>query len=312
MRHEDHIALLVRCRPLAQKLLAQKYSYEYSLQDSDQLAAFEQSSEALNADDTVSDSDVEHIVAAAGLSPNAMLWLVALREIAPQVRATKTPSYQPFTERLRRLEQAIHFSFAMGILYYGEDSELFTLPTLARTNPLMLLQAERVWQGFNHSLFVEEEATPPTTEASLPRTHRRKNAAAHPSHVTFMPWLYAYRLGTPSPHGSTTQGGHWKFYVARDQVDTLWEALAQAVQKGQLGPKARVSTRSGSAHFQNQEHKICVYASNSFDTQEVMYLRAVLRDLGVTWVITYKLHGERPKDAPPPLLGHDTYTLYIE
>ncbi len=134
-----------------------------------------------------------------------------------------------------------------------------------------------------------------------------------PSHITHYPWVFAKSPSLEElPQGEErARGGHWRMYVLRDVVDEVWTKVASAVEQGQLGVGARVSTASPTHTFKYQEHMISVFSSNAQDEAEVRSIRARLRALGITWPIAYKGHSARPSQFPP-LPGHDPYTLYYE
>ncbi len=136
---------------------------------------------------------------------------------------------------------------------------------------------------------------------------------AVPSHITHYPWIFAKSPSLEElPQGEErARGGHWRMYVLRDVVDEVWTKVASAVEQGQLGVGARVSTASPTHTFKYQEHMISVFSSNAQDEAEVRSIRARLRALGITWPIAYKGHSARPSQFPP-LPGHDPYTLYYE
>jgi hypothetical protein len=144
--------------------------------------------------------------------------------------------------------------------------------------------------------------------------HQEENQMkSSPSRITRYPWIYANRSSTGvAPQGEEkARGGHWRVYVLRDAVDELWAKVAHAVEQGQLGTSARVSTASPTHTFKHQEHMISIFSSDARDEAEVRRIRARLMELGVTWPIAYKGHGTRPPRLPP-LPEHDPFTLYYE
>ncbi len=322
---DELVALLSRCEPLARRLIAQGYGYIWSEEDMKLLDVYEQAIAA--TDQNQSDDQLAALIAQAGLSDEHMLWLVCLHELRPHLEARvaqRPPSvdrpYQPFAELLKGLEQSVKTNMAMGVLS-SDDAELIHQPTLARTNPLWLIEAERMWGAFNASLSgldQETEVAAGERTAGEPRRRREKRkddlprsgSGALPSQITDLAWIYA-QPPEPVPQETLSRAGHWRIYVSREQVDRLWHTIAEAVERGQLGSGARVSTLSGSKRLRNAEHIIAVYTLDREDEGDVKRVRATLRTLSISWPIAYKVHGPRP-DHIPQLQGHDPFTLYYE
>lgn len=152
---------------------------------------------------------------------------------------------------------------------------------------------------------------PGPLSTQVPRKHQTKQAL--PSHMTHFPWVYAHAPSYPErmPADEKARGGHWRFYVSRDVVDEVWGKIVLAVEQGQCGPVARVSTASAAHSFKHQEHQINVFSSDSHNEADVKRIREVLRGLGILWPIAYKGHGPRPLDLPQ-IPGHDLFTFYVD
>ena len=77
--------------------------------------------------------------------------------------------------------------------------------------------------------------------------------------------------------------GKWLLYVSKDKINEVWESVAEATFKDELGIDAKVSTTA-----QNEKYVICVYTSNYLDTTDVNRVRERLRELGFVARLYYK------------------------
>lgn len=82
------------------------------------------------------------------------------------------------------------------------------------------------------------------------------------------------------------RSGKWLIFEPPDNIDRRWKTIADAIEKGELGPSAKVSTAINKRN--SDKHVICVYTSNYFDKDEVMQVREKLRELGIEERIYYK------------------------
>ncbi len=70
----------------------------------------------------------------------------------------------------------------------------------------------------------------------------------------------------------------------RSEIDLIWERISHKTQRGILGIAAKVSTK-----FQKkQQHVICVYTDDYFNSEEILRVREKLRDIGIQEQIYYK------------------------
>ncbi len=101
-------------------------------------------------------------------------------------------------------------------------------------------------------------------------------------------WVYARRKGRiPAP---TSRSGKWLVFIAKEKANDLWERVAKATTDGRLGPSAKCGTaRHNPNALDPRKTVICVYTPDFDDQDDVMRVREVLRELGVTWKIPYKL-----------------------
>lgn len=110
-----------------------------------------------------------------------------------------------------------------------------------------------------------------------------------PSAITSRYWLYSKRSGVPGDNEKTDRIGKWLVFVDIDEVDVVWRKIKAAVESGQLGTLAKVSTAKVNPNASDPRTKvICVYTYDHEDEQDVMRVRAGLRDLGIDCKIPYK------------------------
>lgn len=110
-----------------------------------------------------------------------------------------------------------------------------------------------------------------------------------PSTCTADNWLWTERFPDGYP-AFTERSGKWLVFVPVADVDTWWAKIKRATQSGRLGGRAKVSTARPNSHAINdRERVICVYTYDGYDQSDMMRVREELRQLGVTWAISYKL-----------------------
>lgn len=68
----------------------------------------------------------------------------------------------------------------------------------------------------------------------------------------------------------------------------MWATIARAVERGQLGPHAKVSTTRPNPHANSDKHVICVYTSDYRDRKDVTRVLRMLRALGIEERLFYK------------------------
>lgn len=69
----------------------------------------------------------------------------------------------------------------------------------------------------------------------------------------------------------------------------MWASVKRAVENGELGAEAKVSTAKPNPNsIDPSKHVICVYTYDVEDRIDVMRVREALRTLGITWKIPYK------------------------
>ncbi|XP_041360569.1 UPF0696 protein C11orf68 homolog [Gigantopelta aegis] len=78
--------------------------------------------------------------------------------------------------------------------------------------------------------------------------------------------------------------GKWLVYRDVCDIDAVWMTIANAVLANKLGQAAKVSGRDSD----DDHHVICVYTKDFTDVDDVMRVKLMLRQLGVTGRLTYK------------------------
>jgi hypothetical protein len=74
-------------------------------------------------------------------------------------------------------------------------------------------------------------------------------------------------------------------FIPEKHIDAAWQQVKDALENGQLGKRAKVSTKFGK---RSDDYVICVYTYSWKDEKDVTRIREVLRDLGFTRPIPYK------------------------
>jgi len=110
----------------------------------------------------------------------------------------------------------------------------------------------------------------------------------NPSQVTNEYWIFANReQGTYPPHSE--KGGKWLIFIPIGRIDQVWSKIKLATEAGKLGEMSKVATAKSSPNATNSSTKvICVYTYDWMDEKDVMRIRQVLRQLGITRKIPYK------------------------
>lgn len=104
-----------------------------------------------------------------------------------------------------------------------------------------------------------------------------------PSSYTQDYWIH--EAGPPS---RTPRPGKWMVFVPRSLVDVWWDRIRHDVNRGRLGPSAKVSTALSNPLATGPDHVIIVYTADADDVDDVMRVRDHLRRLGIDWLLHYK------------------------
>lgn len=101
-----------------------------------------------------------------------------------------------------------------------------------------------------------------------------------PSTVTGVYWIES-----KAPEGSypalTPRTGEWRISTTVEAVDALWLKIKAATEAGQLGYKAKVSTKPVEGQTQANERIICVRSYDADDSADLERLRQALLALGL-------------------------------
>lgn len=132
----------------------------------------------------------------------------------------------------------------------------------------------------------------------------------NPSQVTESYWLYCHNPKLDYPE-HTPNGGKWLIFIQRDYIDEVWQKIKAAIQKGELGSTAKVSTtRSNPLARESKSHVICVYSYDSDDVEDVMRIREKLREIGIKRKIPYKT-DKAEKNGKYSIFGHKNISKYF-
>jgi len=117
-------------------------------------------------------------------------------------------------------------------------------------------------------------------------SHNEENL---PSQINDTPWVYAINKTIDYPSTTNNEGGKWMVMVYREQVDSFWLKIKESLLAGQLGREAKSSTKMPNPNSPDPRlGVIIVYTNDAQNEPDVMRVREVLRNLGVTWKIGYK------------------------
>ncbi len=148
-------------------------------------------------------------------------------------------------------------------------------------------------------------------QAGLRAVFQDRYTRQQPSQVTGGFWLYAERQQGAYPP-ATPRGGKWLIFASRGAVDALWRKIRHAVEAGQLGSSAKVSTARRNLNATDpSKHVICVYTYDSDDLEDVRRVRQALRQLGVRRPIPYKT-DEATEAGQYQLHGQQRISKYYE
>lgn len=103
----------------------------------------------------------------------------------------------------------------------------------------------------------------------------------YPSKVTDDVWIVArYRHKAPAK-----AVGKWLIYRDKDEIDALWQKIYTLLRQGQLWSEVKVVAEG---RRKGDQFVICVYTSDANNETDVMRIRAILREYGVSETIHYK------------------------
>lgn len=116
------------------------------------------------------------------------------------------------------------------------------------------------------------------------------DSLTNPSQVTDAYWVFAEISGRGPSNPATC--GKWQVFVPRDRVDDAWSTIATLVERGELGPSAKVSTAKENSNSSSgpQMHVLIVYAA---DWRDIDDLRRILRALRANGLADGWVHFKR-------------------
>jgi len=104
-------------------------------------------------------------------------------------------------------------------------------------------------------------------------------------------WIQAYSPTYVTPK-SIMDGGKLLIFMLNKPEDyqRLWEPIKEAILKGDLGPRAKVSDPN--CPGTGPTAVICVYNSDVEDKAEILRIRKGLRQLGIRGELKYKTNRQ--------------------
>jgi len=109
-----------------------------------------------------------------------------------------------------------------------------------------------------------------------------------PSEITDDYWIWADGPG-PQPDRNDPHVGKWLIFVRAGEIDDWWARIWPAVDRGDLGFRAKAATaRDNTLQRARNAMVICAYTRDWRDKDDVRRVLAGLRELGVSWRLSYK------------------------
>ena len=109
-----------------------------------------------------------------------------------------------------------------------------------------------------------------------------------PTKTTKSYWIQQDRPGTAAGATGAEEAGKWLIFLAPEDVDTAWQKVRDATVAGTLGIGAKVSTAKENEDSRDDRKVIYVFTADWSDEQDVMRVRAELKNLGFSDRIGYK------------------------
>lgn len=113
-----------------------------------------------------------------------------------------------------------------------------------------------------------------------------------PTKTTKIFWILLDAPGYDPGCTDTEKAGKWLIFLEPNETDELWKKIRDATAAGELGISAKVSTAKQSPESRDERMVIYVYTTDWEDEEDVMRIREVLRNIGVTDRIGYKRNIE--------------------
>lgn len=99
----------------------------------------------------------------------------------------------------------------------------------------------------------------------------------NPSEVTHAAFIEASYKGKKKMKADSERVGKWLFFMAEKFIDNTWQNVSKAVEEGKLWKAAKTSTAWRS---KGGVYVVCVYTYDCEDEDDVMRIRAYLREMG--------------------------------
>ncbi|KAF1078971.1 putative phosphothreonine lyase domain-containg protein [Methanogenium sp. MK-MG] len=113
-----------------------------------------------------------------------------------------------------------------------------------------------------------------------------------PTKTTKIFWIFLDAPGYDPGCVSAEKAGKWLIFLEPGHTDAIWKKIRDATAAGELGISTKVSTAKQNPESRDDRMDIYVYTRDWEDEEDVMRIREVLRDLGVTDRIGYKRNIE--------------------
>jgi len=113
-----------------------------------------------------------------------------------------------------------------------------------------------------------------------------------PTKTTKIFWILLDAPGYDPGCVDAEKAGKWLIFLEPSRTDELWKKIRNATAAGELGISAKVSTAKHNPESRDERMVIYVYTRDWEDEENVMHIREVLKDLGVTDRIGYKRNIE--------------------
>ena len=121
--------------------------------------------------------------------------------------------------------------------------------------------------------------------------------------------MSARRQGGTYP-AHTERGGKWMVFVPMTDVDAVWMQITAALDAGDLGDRAKVSTARPNANAADPtQNVICVYTYDGDDEADVWRVRDGLRRLGIAKPFGWK-PDQATRDGLYQVRGHRRVSRY--
>lgn len=109
-----------------------------------------------------------------------------------------------------------------------------------------------------------------------------------PSKTTYTYWIVQDAPDFAAGPDDEQKGGKWLVFVEKEESDEMWRKIRDATVEKRLGISSKVSTSKHNPDSRDERTVIYVNTYDWEDKDDVMRVREVLNELGVTQRIGYK------------------------